>query len=169
MRTHTPMTPTQQLLIRTSWTALEPTADDVATAFYTRLFELDPSVRQLFGHTDMDRQRAAFVQMLGVVVRYIDRLEQIVPEVEALGRRHASYGVRSEHYPIVGQALIATLEERLGDALTDEAAYAWAAAYRRLSSVMMAAADVRELEATRRTRRRSSILPLGWQMESTPT
>jgi nitric oxide dioxygenase len=163
------VTPTQQQLIRTSWSSVEPAADDVATAFYSHLFELDPSLRQLFGHTDMDRQRGALMLMLGVVVRYIDRLEDIVPEVEALGRRHASYGVQRDHYATVGRALIATLDDRLGDAMTDETAYAWAAAYRRLSSVMMEAADERELSSSRRARRRTGALPLGWQMGSTPT
>ncbi len=41
------MTPTQIELIRTSWAAVEPTADVAATLFYERLFEMDPAVRRL--------------------------------------------------------------------------------------------------------------------------
>ena len=61
------------------------------------------------------RQRTMLAQTLGVVVRYVDRLDDIMPEVEALGRRHASYGVEIEHYAIVGTALLWALEQTLGD------------------------------------------------------
>jgi hemoglobin-like flavoprotein len=166
------MTPAQQQLIRTSWNRVEPIADEAATAFYARLFELDPSLRRLFGYTDMERQRAVLMQTLGVVVRHIDRLDEIMPEVEALGRRHASYGVRPEHFATVGTAMLGMLEPVLGDAWTDATAIAWADAYRRVSSVMIEAAQQAQfLVAAPRRRQwhRATRLPLGWQMESTPT
>jgi hemoglobin-like flavoprotein len=173
--TEIPMTPAQQHLLRTSWSAVEPIADEAATMFYTRLFELDPGLRKHFGYTDMERQRALLMQMLGVVVRHIDRLDEIMPEVEALGRRHAGYRVEPEHYTAVGSALLWTLEQGLGDDFTQETAYAWADAYRRVSSAMIAAAQQVESSPIRprfRRRRRwrgSASLPLGWQMGSAST
>ena len=165
------MTPAQQQLIRTSWNAVEPIADDAATMFYDRLFESDPTVRPLFGYTDMDTQRRALMQMFAVVVRYIDRLDGITPELQALGRRHAGYGVGIDHYASVGRALIGTLEQGLGDAFTHETAIAWADAYRRVSSVMIEAAQQTDTRSTRPMRRRwrTMALPLGWQLHSTPT
>ena len=168
------MNPEQQQLIRASWKAVEPMSDEATVKLYERLFELDPNLRKLFGYADMERQRTMLAQTLGVVVRYVDRLDDILPEVEALGRRHASYGVEIEHYAIVGTALLWALEQTLGDAWTDETAFAWAAAYRRLSSVMIAAAQEAEIRAAIRTRPkrrqwRTASLPLGWQMGSTPT
>ena len=91
------MTPAEQQLIRSSWNAVEPIADPAAAMFYDRLFEIDPRTRDLFRHTDMEKQRKVLMQTLAVVVRSIDRLDQIVPAVEALGRRHAGYGVEVEH------------------------------------------------------------------------
>ena len=166
------MTPEQQQLIRSSWTAVETMADTAATIFYARLFELDPSLRRLFGYTDMERQRALVMQTLGVVVRHIDRLDDVMPEVDALGRRHGSYGVEPEHFATVGSALLSALEQGLGDAWTDEMALAWAAAYRRVSSVMVEAAQAAKVQAAlpkRRQWHRAARLPLGWQMETTPT
>ncbi len=165
------MTPETQKLIQDSWRALEPRADDVTTKFYARVFELDPNLRRLFSYTDMDMQRAQLAQMLAVVVRHIDRLEQILPEVEALGRRHAAYGVQAEHFSTVGSAMLWAFGESLGEAFTDEAAFAWADAFRRVSSVMIAAAQEAQTAATqpKRRRRGAATLPLGWQMESTPT
>jgi hemoglobin-like flavoprotein len=133
------MTPRQIDLIRASWSAVEPIADAAATMFYDQLFELDPAIRRLFRRTDMAAQRKILMQTLTVVVKSLDKLDTIVPAVQALGR-HAGYGVRSEHYESVGIALLWTLEQGLGEAFDDETREAWAAAYGTLASVMIAAA-----------------------------
>lgn len=135
------MTPQQQTLIADSWTQVAPIADQAATIFYTRLFELDPSLRRLFAHTDMAAQRKNLVQTLTVVVRSIDRLDTIVPAVEALGRRHVAYGVRPQHFTTVGQALLDTLAVGLGEAFTPECRRAWAMAYGILSGIMIGAME----------------------------
>jgi nitric oxide dioxygenase len=134
------MTPTEISLIRESWAAVEPIADTAATLFYGRLFELDPAIERLFRRTDMAAQRKVLTQTLAVVVKSLDRLDQIVPAVQALGRRHAGYGVREEHYATVGTALLWTLEQGLGEAFTPPVRDAWAGAYGTLASVMIDAA-----------------------------
>ena len=141
------MTPHQVELIRTSWTAVEPIADVAATLFYDRLFEQDPAIRRLFRSTDMAAQKKTLMQTLTVVVRSLDRLEQLVPAVQALGRRHAGYGVRPAHYDKVGGALLWTLEQGLGDAFTPELSEAWAEAYTILATVMIEAAEAADREA----------------------
>jgi nitric oxide dioxygenase len=142
------MTPRQIDLIRASWSAVEPIADTAATLFYDQLFELDPAIRRLFRRTDMAAQRKILMQTLTVVVKSLDKLDTIVPAVQALGRRHAGYGVRSEHYESVGIALLWTLEQGLGEAFDDDTREAWAAAYGTLASVMIAAADDAARDAT---------------------
>jgi hemoglobin-like flavoprotein len=134
------MTPTDISLIRDSWAAVEPIADTAAGLFYGRLFELDPTLQRLFRRTDMAAQRKVLMQTLTVVVKSLDRLDQIVPAVQALGRRHAGYGVREEHYATVGTALLWTLEQGLGEAFTPPVHDAWAGAYGTLASVMIEAA-----------------------------
>jgi nitric oxide dioxygenase len=134
------MTPEEVSLIRSSWAAVEPIADTAAGLFYGRLFELDPTLERLFRRTDMAAQRKVLMQTLTVVVKSLDRLEQIVPAVQALGRRHAGYGVREPHYATVGDALLWTLEQGLGEAFTPAVRDAWATAYGTLSSAMIDAA-----------------------------
>ena len=134
------MTPRQQTLIRESWAQVAPIADAAATIFYDRLFELDPSLRRLFSRTDMAGQRRNLIQTLAVVVASIDRLESIVPAVEALGRRHAGYGVEAAHFETVGQALLDSLAVGLGEDFTAEVRDAWATAYGILAGVMQSAA-----------------------------
>jgi nitric oxide dioxygenase len=135
------MTPTDIDLIRASWSGVEPIADTTAGLFYGRLFELDPAIERLFRRTDMAAQRKILMQTLTVVVKSLDRLDQIVPAVQALGRRHAGYGVREAHYATVGVALLWTLEQGLGEAFTPPVRDAWATAYGILASVMIEAAD----------------------------
>jgi len=133
------MTPESKKLVQESWTLVEPIADTAAALFYGRLFELDPSLRPMF-RGDLKEQGKKLMQMLTVVVRGLDRLDQLVPAVEALGRRHAGYGVRDEHYDTVAAALLWTLGEGLGDAFTPAVKAAWTEAYTLLATVMQRAA-----------------------------
>jgi hemoglobin-like flavoprotein len=135
------MTPTHVDLIRSSWVAVEPIADQAAVLFYDRLFELDPRLRRLFRRTDMAKQRTVLMQTLKVVVASLDKLDQIVPAVQALGRRHAGYGVADADYGTVGAALLWTLEQGLGPAFTAETRDAWTIAYETLADVMISAAQ----------------------------
>ena len=141
------MTPTEIGLIRDSWAAVEPIADTAAGLFYGRLFELEPPIERLFRRTDMAGQRKILMQTLTVVVKSLDKLDQIVPAVQALGRRHAGYGVRESHYSTVGEALLWTLEQGLGEAFTPDVRAAWTTAYLTLATVMIEAAGVAPDEA----------------------
>jgi hemoglobin-like flavoprotein len=80
------------------------------------------------------------VATLGIAVSSLDNLEQILPVIRALGRRHKGYGVQPHHYTVVGQALVQTLQVMLGPAFTNEAKAAWVKAYGVLSETMKEAA-----------------------------
>jgi hemoglobin-like flavoprotein len=135
------MTPDQIQLVRTSFASVEPIQEQAAVLFYRRLFDLDPRIAGLFAGTDMDRQRKILMQTLAVVVRGLDRLDQIGPAVVALGERHVDYGVRPEDYATVGAALIWTLEQGLGGAFTPQVSEAWQAAFGLLAGTMIGAAE----------------------------
>ena len=129
------MTPDQMKLVQRSWKQVEPIADAAAQLFYDRLFTTDPSLRMLF-RGDMKEQGRKLMSMIGFAVNGLSRLEKLVPGVQALGRRHAGYGVRDEHYATVAGALLWTLERGLGDGFTAEVREAWTAAYRLLANTM---------------------------------
>ena len=134
------MNDTQKLLVRASLEQVLPIAEAAAALFYGRLFELDPSLRHLF-KGDMQEQGRKLMAAIQVVVAGLDRLDKIVPAVQSLGRRHAAYGVRPEHYQTVAAALLWTLEQGLGEAFTPDTKSAWAAAYTLLAETMIAAAE----------------------------
>ena len=130
-----PLTPTQIELVQGSFEVVQQISDAAAHLFYTHLFEIDPTLRPMF-RGDMREQGRKLMQMLAVAVASLHKLDEIVPAVEGLGRRHAGYGVGDEHYATVAQALLWTLEQGLGPAFTPAVAEAWAAAYNVLSAAM---------------------------------
>ncbi|MBL7497104.1 hemin receptor [Frankia sp. CNm7] len=133
------MNPDEIRLVQETFGAVAPASDAVAILFYTRLFELDPSLRVMFPD-DLAEQRGKLMHMLAVAVNGLSRLDSIVPAVQALGVRHAGYGVTEAHYDTVGAALLATLAEGLGDAFTPPVKDAWTSAYTLLADTMKSAA-----------------------------
>ena len=129
------MTNEQINLVQASFEKIEPNAETVAILFYTRLFEIDPGLRNLFSG-DINEQGRKLMQMIGLAVRGLDRLDELVPAVQALGARHAGYGVQDFHYGTVAKALLWTLEKGLGAEFTVETKEAWTAVYTILAQTM---------------------------------
>ena len=132
------MTGEQIRLVQESFEKVVPVADAAAGLFYARLFDLDPSLEPLF-KGDMVEQGRKLMQMIGVAVKSLERLDQVLPAVRAMGARHVAYGVRDEHYDTVGSALLWTLKKGLGDAFTPEVEAAWAEVYAALARAMKGA------------------------------
>jgi len=130
----------QKYLVQSSFEKVAPIAETAAALFYGRLFELDPSLRHMFP-SDMAEQGRKLMHMLTLAVRGLDRPDQLIPAVEMLGRRHAGYGVKPEHYDTVAAALLWTLEQGLGEAFTPEVKDAWVAVYTLLATTMQTAAQ----------------------------
>jgi hemoglobin-like flavoprotein len=140
------VTPDQITLVQESFAQVVPIADTAAELFYSRLFSLDPTLRHLF-RGDMREQGRKLMQMLGVAVCGLQQLDALVPAVQALGRRHADYGVTEVDYATVASALLWTLEQAFGDAFTSDVRDAWVAVYSVLASTMQDAAEERRLSA----------------------
>jgi len=138
------MTADEIALIRQSFAQIAPHAERIGLAFYERLFAADPSLRPLF-RADMRGQVGHLMTALTMVVRSLDNLAPILGHIQALGRRHAAYGVEARHFATVGGALLATLEAELVAAFTAEMKAAWVSAYTILADAMIAAMH----EATR--------------------
>ena len=130
------MTLDQKQLVQKTWEKVFPMSESAATLFYDRLFELNPSTRPLFTHTNMPDQRRKLMNVIGMAVNGLDRLDELIPVVRTLGRRHVFYGVTHEHYSSVGSALIWTLEQGLGTDFTLEIKEAWTTVYRLLADTM---------------------------------
>lgn len=121
--------------VQASFAKVAPIAPVAADMFYARLFELDPDLRKLF-KGDMRSQGAMLMSMLSTAVRGLSDSNALIQVLMALGRRHTGYGVKDKDYSTVGQALVWTLEQGLGDDFTPEVREAWLAAYNMIADVM---------------------------------
>ncbi|WP_075214874.1 globin family protein [Mongoliimonas terrestris] len=130
------MSPDQIERVQSSFEGLKPFAPQVARVFYAHLFAAAPQLRSMF-HGDMDEQGRKLMAVLSLAVAGLDDLPSLLPAVRALGARHVGYGVRPDHYGIVGTALLRTLEDGLGDAFTPDMRQAWALAYATLAGAMV--------------------------------
>ena len=133
------MTPEQIELVKSSWAKVVPISEQAAELFYGKLFELDPSVKSMF-KGDMKEQGRKLMAILNTAVNSLDKLGEIVPAVQEMGRRHVGYGVKDEHYDTVGEALIWTLGQGLGEAFTDDVKSAWLETYTIVATTMKDAA-----------------------------
>jgi hemoglobin-like flavoprotein len=130
------LTRDQADIVQLTWRAVLPVGDTFAELFYGRLFALDPEVRRLF-KDDMTEQGRNLTAMLSVATASLAKPERISVALRQLGRRHAAYGVRPEHFVLVEDALLFALEHVLIDVFTAEVKAAWQAAYARLTSLML--------------------------------
>lgn len=133
------MTEDQIAIVQRTFKQVAPISDVAGPLFYNRLFRIAPEVESLFTG-DVEEQGRKLIATLAVVVNGLRDLDAILPAARTLAIRHAGYGVRPEHYGPVGEALLWTLGEGLGEAFDADARAAWAAAYDTLSATMIAAA-----------------------------
>jgi|GEM_PF-455542 len=135
-----PLTAEEVRLVQETFRKVDPFAPLVADLFYRRLFEIAPQMQRLFP-ADLTDQKAKLMAMLAIIVANLDQLEEIVPALRDLGRRHVAYGVGMEDYEPVRQALMWTLEQGLRQDFTPAARSAWEATFRAFTTQMMAGAE----------------------------
>ena len=127
-------------LVQASFKKVAPIAEAAAEMFYSRLFELDPTIKDLF-KGDMKEQGKRLMAMIATAVAGLNDLDSLVPSVKELGLRHTKYGVVDKHYDTVGEALLWTLEQGLGAEFTPDVKQAWTTVYTLLAEVMMEGAQ----------------------------
>src|SRR5213078_4682802 len=123
--------------LEASFDLIAPRGDELVDVLYARLFAAAPSVRPLFAGTDLRRQKTMLLGTLVLLRKALRDLGAIVPKLHELGARHVAYGAAPEHYPVVGEVLIASMAEVAGDAWRPEYERAWAAAFAVVAGAML--------------------------------
>ncbi|WP_448625274.1 FAD-binding oxidoreductase [Geodermatophilus sp. URMC 64] len=124
--------------MRANFAKAAAAGDEAPLYFYSHLFLTHPETRRLFP-VSMAHQRDRLFQALGDVVNYLDDLDSVIPVLQALGRDHRKFGTVAEHYPPVGESLLATLRH-FDDEWNPQLAQDWTAAYQLVAKVMIDAA-----------------------------
>ena len=124
-------------LIKKSWILLEKIDPIIiGDTFYSKLFFENPELRKMFPQ-DMEGQYKKLVDMLDTIVARLENLDELKGDIVAMAKRHEGYGVKPEHYNLVGKALLYTLQKGLGKDWTDEKRSAWINCYSILSGTMI--------------------------------
>ncbi|MGG1662034.1 NO-inducible flavohemoprotein [Brevibacillus sp. NRS-1366] len=118
-------------VIKSTVPVLEVHGTAITKRFYEMLFTKHPELLNIFNHANQKqgRQQTALANAVYAAALHIENLEAILPVVKQIGHKHRSLGIKAEHYPIVGENLLAAIKDVLGDAATDEIIQAWAEAY----------------------------------------
>ena len=132
--------------LETSFDLVAPHGDELMDVFYARLFAAAPAVKPLFAGTDLKKQKGMLLAALVLLRKSLRDLDKIIPTLHGLGARHVAYGARPEHYPVVGEVLIASMAEIAGTAWTDAYAQAWSAAFGIVAGAMIEGAMSAELD-----------------------
>ncbi|HEF4777771.1 NO-inducible flavohemoprotein [Burkholderia multivorans] len=111
---------------------------DIIQCFYRRLFDAHPELKNVFNmtHQQQGQQQQALARAVYAYAENIEDPGSLAAVLKNIANKHASLGVRPEHYPIVGEHLLGAIKETLGDAATDEIVSAWALAYGNLADLL---------------------------------
>jgi nitric oxide dioxygenase len=123
--------------LETSFDLIAPRGEQLVDTFYARLFAAAPSVEPLFAGTDLPRQKAKLLAALVLLRKSLRDLDAIAPTLRKLGERHTAYGAHPDHYPVVGEILIASMADLAGDAWRPEYERAWADAFAAVAAAML--------------------------------
>lgn len=125
-------------IVKSTAPILQEHGETLTKHFYKRMFSHNPEVAPYFNPANQaegTQQRA----LAGAICAYaanIDNLEVLGGAVELIAHKHASLMIKPEHYPIVGENLLASIREVLGDGATDDVINAWAEAYGFLADIL---------------------------------
>ncbi|HKR64923.1 MAG TPA: globin domain-containing protein, partial [Thermoanaerobaculia bacterium] len=132
--------PDTHFLVQSSWEAVNARREEAAQIFYSKLFQIAPETKAMFAHVDIRVQGAMLMNMISAAVQGLDRLEELTPVLQDLGRRHKSYGVRVEHYAPVEACLLYTIETIMGETFNLDVKLAWTRIYNFVAQTMIEAA-----------------------------
>ena len=139
--------------LRSSFELVVERAPNLTARFYEVLFERYPQARPLFGRNSRAVQEKMLTGALVAVIDHVEDASWLTETLGIMGAKHVAYGVTTEMYGWVGDALLRTLEEVAAEAWTPEVKQAWVDAYGAISSLMLAGAATVEAAPVKKSER----------------
>lgn len=126
-------------IVKATAPVLDEHGETLTKHFYKRMFAHNPEVLPFFNPANQagGTQQRALAAAICAYAANIDNLEVLGGAVELIAQKHASLMIKPEHYPVVGENLLASIREVLGDAATDDIINAWAEAYGFLADILI--------------------------------
>lgn len=125
-------------IVKSTAPFLQEHGEALTRHFYQRMFSHNPEVIPFFNpiHQKTGKQQGALASAITAFAANIDNLEVLGGAVELIAQKHASLMVKPEHYPIVGENLLAAIREVLNESATEDIMTAWAEAYDLLANIL---------------------------------
>jgi hemoglobin-like flavoprotein len=135
-------------LVKATAPALRKHGLEITTRMYERLF-VDEEVKALFDQAAQEsgEQPKRLAAAILAYAENVDKLQALEGPGERMVQRHVETGVKSEHYPLVAEALLPAIRDILGEAATDEVLEAWGEAYWLLANILIAKEEGRYQQA----------------------
>lgn len=126
-------------IVKSTVPILKEQGESLTQHFYKRMFSHNPEVIPLFNsaHQMSGMQQKALAEAICAYAANIDNLEILSTAVELIAQKHSSLQIKPEHYPIVGENLLFSIQEVLGEAACDEVIKAWSEAYAFLANILI--------------------------------
>lgn len=135
------LTPAQMQKVKATAPVLAEHGATITKHFYRRMFKHHPELKNVFNQTNQQsgNQSEALARAVWAYAAHIDNLGALGPAVAHIANKHVSLNIAPAQYEIVGEHLLASIVEVLGDAVDAETVEAWTAAYEQLAGVMIGA------------------------------
>ncbi|KAH7154641.1 globin-like protein [Fusarium sp. MPI-SDFR-AT-0072] len=133
------LTTSQVDIVKSTAPVLKIHGETITSLFYKNLIRTYPDLRNIFNlsHQHDGAQAKALAGAVLAYATYIDKPGFLASTIERIAQRHVSLKVTEDQYALVGEQLIKAIGEVLGDALTDDIADAWTAAYGQLANIFI--------------------------------
>jgi len=123
-------------IIKASLPLLQEHGVRISARMYEVLFEKYPETRALFKNSS-SQQPGIMAAALAAYAANIDNLYRLKDTVERITQAHVRNNVRSEHYPMVGDAFLSAIQDVLGEMATPLIIKAWKEAYCFLADILI--------------------------------
>ncbi|XP_078345231.1 neuroglobin-like [Oculina patagonica] len=135
--------------LKESWKLVEPVKTEAGKALFIRLFETHPNIQDTFptfkgvSLDELMNSRSLYLHAKRVMaavestISALDDAEVLVESLTNLGRRHQPWSVREEHFKVVGEALLWTLQDMLASECTSQVTQAWKELFNFITKTML--------------------------------
>lgn len=126
-------------IIKETVPVLQQKGEEITSYFYNRMFTRHPELKNMFNQTNQKKglQSTALAQSVLAAAVNIDDLTRIMPVVKEIAYKHCALQVPEAGYDIVGENLLAAIQNVLDLPEDDVIIATWAKAYGEIASVFI--------------------------------
>lgn len=144
-----PLSRKTKITLKESWKLVEPVKSEAGKAMFMRLFETHPNIQDTFptfkgvSLDELMNSRSLYLHAKRVMaavenaINSLDDGEVLTESLTSLGQRHQAWSVTEDHFAVVGEALLWTLQDMLQSKCTSQVLEAWTELFKFITKTML--------------------------------